>query len=87
LLNEIDNKLTKYCIELGDNSYALFNTITDLASHPIKNRYFRRDMNSMQRLAGNWINSFHNAIAKPDFKLDTYINELNATPIQEIEVD
>ena len=87
LLAEIDNKLTKYCIELGDNSYALFNTITDLASHPIKNRYFRRDMNSMQRLAGNWINSFNKAIEKPDFKIDTYIKELSASSNQAIELD
>ena len=59
LLRILNYKLDKYIRELGENGYALFNAITDIASHSIdNNRYFRRDVNAMQRLAGNWIHDF-----------------------------
>ena len=60
--------------------YSLFNAITDIASHPIKNRYFRRDMNSMQRLAGNWMNSFQKEIKKPSFDIVDYLQLLRESP-------
>ena len=45
LINAINAKLAKYLKETGENAYSLFNTITDLASHPVeRNRYFRRDI-------------------------------------------
>lgn len=80
LLNEVEQKLNKYINEIGANGYSLFNVITDIASHPMKNRYFRRDMNSMQRLAGNWINSFQKEIAKPNFAIDDYLKLLKESP-------
>lgn len=76
LIDEIEKKLKFYIGELGSNGYSLFNVITDMASHPIKNRYFRRDMNSMQRLAGNWINSFQEEIKKPSFDIEKYLKKL-----------
>jgi len=80
LLKTLETKLDKYISELGANSYALFNVITDIASHSLENRYFRRDMNSMQRLAGNWINSFQKEIERKDFSTDTYIQALKESP-------
>ena len=35
LLRILDYKLDKYIRELGENGYALFNAITDIASHTI----------------------------------------------------
>ncbi len=77
LLTVINTKLERYIKESGENAYSLFNAITDLASNPIeRNRYFRRDMNSLQRLAGHWMNSFQNEIKKPDFNIVNYLKVL-----------
>ena len=76
LIANIEDKLSKYIGELGENGYSLFNVITDIASHPVNNRYFRRDMNSMQRLAGNWINSFQNEIKQASFNIEDYLKRL-----------
>lgn len=85
LINEIHNRLNKYVQESGKNAYSLFNTITDLASHPIENRYFRRDMNSMQRLAGNWMKSFQKEIQQNNFKISNYVKLLNNTPKEALQ--
>ena len=70
-------RLEKYINETGENAFSLFNAITDLASNPIeRNRYFHRDMNSLQRLAGNWLNAFQNEIKKQDFNIANYLNLL-----------
>ena len=77
LLRVLDWRLDKYIRELGENSYALFNAITDIASHSIdNNRYFRRDMNTMQRLAGDWIHSFQREVERPDFDITNYLEQL-----------
>ena len=77
LLSILDCKLNKYIREFGENGYSLFNAITDIASHAIgNNRYFRRDVNAMQRLAGNWIHSFSRKIDRPDFDITNYLEQL-----------
>ena len=80
LIREIRKKLAKYIEEFGENGYSLFNVITDIASHPINNRYFRRDMNSMQRLAGNWINTFQDKIQQTPFDIENYLKLLKESP-------
>lgn len=77
LLNIIKTRLEKYIKETGENAYSLFNAITDLASNPIqRNRYFRKDMNSMERLAGRWMNSFQTEIDKSSFDIAEYLKTL-----------
>jgi len=76
LISEFKTVLNGYIDELGSNAYALFNTITDIASRPPENRYFRRDVNSLQRTAGSWLNSFQGEIRKGNFKLDMYMQSL-----------
>ena len=77
LLRVLDWRLDKYIGELGENGYALFNAATDIASHSIDdNRYFRRNVNTMQRLAGNWIHSFSKEIGRPDFDITNYLEQL-----------
>ena len=81
LLGILNCKLDKYIHELGDNSYALFNAVTDIASHPIaNNRYFRCDMHTMQRRAGDWIFSFQRQIERPDFDIGNYLAGLKKSP-------
>lgn len=80
LVDKIKQKLKTYVQEFGETGYSLFNVITDIASHPIDNRYFHRDTNSMQRLAGNWINSFQKEIQKTDFNIETYLQLLKESP-------
>ena len=78
LLHVLDWRLNKYIGALDDNSYALFNAVTDIASHSIdNNRYFRRpEIHAMQRLAGEWIHSFSREIDSPDFDIDSYLEQL-----------
>ena len=77
LLCILDCKLNKYIDELGENGYSLFNAITDIASHAIDNNsYFRRDVNAMQRLAGNWVHSFSREIDRSDFDITNYLEQL-----------
>ena len=64
---------SRYVKELGENAYAVFNVITELASHPPVNRYLRRDRHSLQCLAGSWLTAFNNACQKPDFSLAGYL--------------
>ena len=77
LLRVLDRRLDKYS-ELGENGYALFNAVTDIASHSIdNNRYFRRhEIHAMQRVAGNWVHSFSREIDRPDFDITSYLEQL-----------
>ncbi len=80
LIRGIKRVLDKYVDEAGENGYSVFNAITDIASNCIRNRYFRRDKHSMQRLAGNWINSFQKEIENSNFSVADYIQVLKGSP-------
>lgn len=77
LKSYIQNLFNKYYSEFGSNAYALFNVFTDIASNPPPNRYFLRDINSMQRITGAWVNNFKQKIEESDFNFDNYIKELS----------
>ena len=59
----------RYAGELGENGYALFNAITDLASHPPGNRCLHRDRHALQQLAGAWLTAITAACGKPGFSV------------------
>ncbi|MBK9991055.1 MAG: DUF932 domain-containing protein [Verrucomicrobia bacterium] len=62
---------TRYAGELGENAYAVFNAITDIASHPpTENCCVRRDRHSFQSLAGSWLASFTTACSAPSFSIE-----------------
>ena len=63
----------KYAADLGDNAYAVFNAVTDLASHPPANRLVRRERNSLQRSAGEWVSIFGQRCREPGFDLTAYL--------------
>lgn len=65
-----------YAGELGENAYAVFNTITEFASHPPQNRWVRRERHSLQRLAGSWYSTFTAECVAPEFQLTEYLNKL-----------
>ncbi len=70
----------RYFHELGGNAYAVFNTITDFASHPPPNRLLHRDRHSLQRRAGLWLADFSQKCRQPDFAIRTYVEKLNLNP-------
>ncbi len=72
----------RYAGELGENAYAVFNAVTDFASHPPANRFVGRERHSLQRLAGSWLSEFSQECRKPDFVLGDYLDKAtaNGTP-------
>jgi hypothetical protein len=62
----------RYARELGENAYAVFNAVTEFASHPPSNRHVHRERNSLQRLAGTWLSSFSQQCRQPAFNLAAY---------------
>ena len=68
----------RYTKELGGNAYALFNAVTDFASHPPANRHVHRDSHSLERRAGEWLSDFSKKCRKSDFDLAKYFNELQS---------
>ena len=67
---------TRYRGELGGTAYAVFNAITEFASHPPDNLCVHRERHSFQRLAGDWLNAFSQECRRPDFALPKYIEKL-----------
>ena len=76
LREHIGELCDRYAKELGENAYAVFNAITEFASHPPTNHYVRRERHSLQRMAGAWLHSFSEQCRRPDFHLASYIGEL-----------
>ena len=62
------------CEEFGENAYALFNAVTEFASHPLRNRCLRRERHALQRLAGDWTTRFVQECRKPDFTVKGYLS-------------
>jgi hypothetical protein len=76
LVRHLNSICGRYIDELGENAYAVFNAITDFASHPPENRCLHRDRHSLQRLAGAWVSSFSKECRQPGFKLSGYLKKL-----------
>lgn len=68
----------RYAAELGDNAYAVFNSVTEFASHPPANRLVRRERHSLQLLAGEWVSGFSQQCRQPGFNLTAYLATLSA---------
>ena len=72
----LDEMSTRYAGELGNNAYAVFNTVTEFASRPPDNRCVHRDRHSLQRLAGAWLTSFNQDCRMPDFSIRRHLEKL-----------
>lgn len=66
----------RYRDDLGENAYAVFNAITEFASHPPNNRCVNRNRHSFQKLAGKWISQFSQECRQPGFTISDYLAKL-----------
>ena len=82
LESHIENLNSKYIMEHGENAYALFNSITEFTSHPLDNQHVRRDRNSLQRIAGKWLDIFSRECEQPDFTLEKYLQGIVEMPTE-----
>lgn len=69
----IDSLYGRYADQLGDNAYSALQAATELASHPPENSCLRKDKNTLQRLAGEWMVDFRRECEKPAFNLSEYL--------------
>jgi len=67
---------SRYRDDLGENAYAVFNAITEFASHPPENRCVHRDRHSFQRLAGDWMSRFSQECRQLGFTISDYLADL-----------
>lgn len=77
LKTEAENLIHKYICSLGGNGYALFNALTDFASHPPESvPNFRRSTPAMQATAGLWAREFAEELGKGEPKdLTKYLGD------------
>lgn len=80
-LSEIEER---YSGELGENAYAVFNVITEFASHLPASSGIHRDRHKLQQLAGSWVSRFSQRCRQSDFNLTNYLKDL-AKPDVELE--
>lgn len=77
---DLESRLNGYFSELGENAYAAFNTMTDIASRPPKSPRFRRDRSTLERRAGVWLRDFRAAATQPDFSIASHLDRLSKSP-------
>ncbi|MDE0175191.1 MAG: DUF932 domain-containing protein [Defluviicoccus sp.] len=75
----IDSLYGKYADRLGDNAYSALQAATELASHPLENLCLRKDKNTLQRLAGEWMVDFQRQCAEQAFDLSEYLGRSTHT--------
>ena len=69
----IDSLFSKYADRLGNNAYSTLQAATELASNPIENLCLRKDKNTLQRLAGEWMADFQKKTEERSFDLAEYL--------------
>ncbi len=70
----IESLYRKYADQLGENAYSALQAATELASHPVSNLCLRKDKNTLQRLAGEWMVEFQRECEKQTFNLSDYLD-------------
>lgn len=74
---DLETRLHGYFHELGENAYAAFNTMTDIASRPPQSPRFRRDRPTLERRAGAWLRDFRVAASLPGFSVALHLDSLS----------
>ena len=74
LSDDFSFRLDGYRKELGDNAYAVFNTLTDIATRPPDNQYFQKDRDTIEKRSGRWLKELARNSAALGFKLDEWIS-------------
>lgn len=82
---DLGKRVDAYRRELGENAYAAFNVITDIAARPPRSPRFRRDRPTLERRAGAWLRDFCKIAALPGFTiqghLEQLVNETSGHPV------
>jgi len=73
---DLESRLDGYFHELGENAYAAFNTMTDIAARPPQSNRFRRDRPNLERRAGAWLRDFNDLVSRPGFTIPGHLKEL-----------
>ena len=68
-------RLTGYRNALGENAYAVFNTLTDIAARPPESRYFQKDRDTLEKRAGRWLKQLSVQRRAPAFYLEKFITK------------
>ena len=76
LETHIKEMCDRYAQDLGETAYAVFNAVTEFASHPPENRCIFRERHSFQRRAGFWLTDFTRECVQPGFDLQTHIEKI-----------
>ena len=75
---DLETRLHGYFEELGENAYAAFNAMTDIASRPPQSPRFRCDRPTLERRAGAWLRDFNDSAARPGFSISGHLAELTS---------
>jgi hypothetical protein len=76
LKTAVRDLILKYYGQIGPNGYALFNAVTDFASHPPELPKFRRSTPAMQAIAGRWAREFAEGLSStPPLDLEEHLGD------------
>lgn len=73
LATDFSHRLTSYRTELGPNAYALFNTLTDIAARTLKNPYFLKTRDTVEKRSGRWLKELARQSQANGFDLNAWI--------------
>lgn len=76
---DLETRLSGYFLELGENAYAAFNTMTDIASRPPQSPHLRRDRSTVECRAGAWLRDFRIVASRPGFSVASHLDSLPKT--------
>ncbi|MFO1485549.1 MAG: DUF932 domain-containing protein [Verrucomicrobiaceae bacterium] len=79
LTADFATRLTGYRQELGENAYAVFNTLTDIAARPPEITCFQTTRDTIERRSGRWLKDLARQSKLADFDLDRWITDWEAT--------
>lgn len=73
LTADFSTRLTGYRQELGENAYAVFNTLTDIAARPPEIACFQTTRDTIERRSGRWLKHLARQGQAPQFNLERWI--------------
>lgn len=73
LSEDFSTRLDDYRKELGQNAYAVFNTLTDIAARPPENPYYQKDRDTIEKRSGRWLKALASHSKIVGFDLEAWI--------------
>jgi len=75
LTADFATRLTGCRQELGENAYAVFNTLTDIAARPPEVACFQTTRDTIERRSGRWLKDLARQSQSPEFNLERWVQE------------